>query len=122
MTEMFRIFAQKISNLMGSPVTFFMASLMIIAWALSGPYFHYSDTWELIINTATTIITFLMVFLIQNSQNRDMKSLHLKLDELIRSNKKARNSLLALETMTELELDQLEAEFMKLRDKRRNHR
>jgi low affinity Fe/Cu permease len=87
---------------------------MIILWALLGPWFHFSDTWQLVINTTTTIITFLMVFLIQNTQNRDAKALHLKLDELLRSTAKARNSLVNLEDLTDDELATLKAEFEKV--------
>jgi low affinity Fe/Cu permease len=87
---------------------------MIILWAATGPWFHFSDTWQLVINTTTTIITFLMVFLIQNTQNRDAKALHLKLDELIRSTAKARNSLVNLENLTDDELARLKAEFEKV--------
>jgi low affinity Fe/Cu permease len=117
MTEMFRMFSQKISTLMGSPWSFFLATTMVIIWAFSGRYFNYSDTWELIINTATTIITFLMVFIIQNSQNRDMRSLHLKMDELIRATRKARNSMMEVEHMSENEINQLEKEFRELKEK-----
>jgi low affinity Fe/Cu permease len=88
---------------------------LLVAWALSGPFFHFADTWQLIINTATTIITFLMVFLIQNTQNRDAKAIHLKLDELIRSVKGARNGLVCLETLSDDELADLEQEFTRLR-------
>ncbi len=114
MKEFFRKFSQKVSSHMGSPQAFAFACGMVILWGMSGPHFHYSDTWELIINTATTIITFLMVFVIQNSQNRDMKSLHLKLDELIRATKEARNRLISLEKMSEDDLDVLEKEFSEL--------
>lgn len=103
--------------------------MLILVWAISGPLFGFSDTWELVINTVTTIITFLMVFIIQNSQNRDMKSIHLKLDELIRVSKMARNGLIALENMSEEDLDKLEREFtglvhehkQKKRDNKHNH-
>jgi low affinity Fe/Cu permease len=88
-----------------------LAFVVIIAWALTGPFFRYSDTWQLIINTGTTIITFLMVFLIQNTQNRDTASIQLKLDELIRANENARNKLLNLEDLTEEEIKQLKASF-----------
>jgi len=127
MGELFHRFATKVSLIVGSAKTFAAACLLIFLWALSGPMFHFSDTWELIINTVTTIITFLMVFIIQNSQNRDMKSIHLKLDELIRVTKAARNGLIALETMTDEELDKIEKEFSgmlhehKKKRKPRNH-
>lgn len=114
MNEVFHRFAQKVSILAGSAQAFVFACLLIIAWAISGPWFHFSDTWELIINTLTTIITFLMVFVIQNSQNRDIRSLHLKMDELIRASKLARNNLINLENMTDTELTNLENEFSHL--------
>jgi len=95
---------------------FAFAVIVIVIWAVTGPFFHYSDTWQLIINTGTTIITFLMVFLIQNTQNRDSAVLHLKLDELIRVNEGARNRLLDLEGLTEKELDRLKGSFSRLAD------
>jgi low affinity Fe/Cu permease len=98
----------------GRASTFIVACVAIITWAATGPIFAYSDTWQLVINTGTTIVTFLMVFLIQNTQNRDMSALHLKLDELIRVNQDARNKLLDLEDMTEEELDHLKGTFSKL--------
>jgi low affinity Fe/Cu permease len=94
-----------------------VAALVVVTWAFTGPLFHFSDTWQLVINTGTTIVTFLMVFLIQNTQNRDSHAVHLKLDELIRANKHARNALLGLETMGDAELAQLQTEFETLRDK-----
>lgn len=111
----FHQIAHQFSCLMGTPWAFIIALLIIVIWVVSGPLFHYSDTWQLIINTGTTIITFLMVFLIQNTQNRDARAIHLKLDELIRASKKARNSLLDLEAMSDEEMDTLQAEFNKLR-------
>jgi low affinity Fe/Cu permease len=87
---------------------------MIVAWAVTGPVFQFSDTWQLVINTGTTIVTFLMVFLIQNTQNRDTSALHLKLDELIRVSESARNKLLDLEGLTEAELEHLKASFTQL--------
>jgi low affinity Fe/Cu permease len=111
MNEIFHRFAQKVSIIVGSARSFIAACLLIIFWGVSGPWFHFSDSWELIINTLTTIITFLMVFIIQNSQNRDMKSVHLKLDELIRVTKTARNGLIALENMSDEDLDKIEKEF-----------
>jgi low affinity Fe/Cu permease len=98
----------------GRASTFIVACVAIIVWAATGPIFAYSDTWQLVINTGTTIVTFLMVFLIQNTQNRDMSALHLKLDELIRVNQDARNKLLDLEDLTEEELDHLKGTFSKL--------
>ena len=99
------------------PGTFFGGLLLIIVWAALGPVFHYSDTWQLVINTSTTIITFLMVFLIQHTQNRDAKAMHLKLDELIRAVGAARTRLVHLEDLSEEELASLELEFQKLHRK-----
>jgi low affinity Fe/Cu permease len=98
----------------GRASTFVIACVVILVWAVTGPFFDYSDTWQLIINTGTTIVTFLMVFLIQNTQNRDMAALHLKLDELIRVNQDARNTLLNLEDLTEEELEHLKGSFTRL--------
>jgi low affinity Fe/Cu permease len=117
MHEMFRHFAQKTSALVGTPWAFAIASLSIVIWAITGHLFHYSDTWQLVINTATTIVTFLMVFLIQNTQNRDARAIHLKLDELIRGVRGARNWLVDLENLTDEELDQIEKEFKRVREK-----
>jgi low affinity Fe/Cu permease len=103
--------------MVGRSHAFLLAFLIVAAWATTGPLFHYSDTWQLVINTGTTIVTFLMVFLIQNTQNRDAHAVHLKLDELIRANKHARNSLLGLEAMTDEELLALQHEFEGMRDK-----
>jgi low affinity Fe/Cu permease len=100
---------------MGASWAFAVALVVIILWAITGPFFHYSDTWQLVINTATTIITFLMVFLIQNTQNRDAKAIHLKLDELIRSTSKARNVLIDLQNMGDEELAEFQHEFEELR-------
>ena len=102
---------------MGSAWAFATAILVIVIWATTGPMFHFSDTWQLIINTGTTIVTFLMVFLIQNTQNRDAKAVHLKLDEIIRALKKARNELVDLEELSDEELDKLENQFRRLRTK-----
>ena len=115
MRDLFHRIAQKTSNAVGSAWAFSLAVLIIIGWAASGPIFKFSDTWQLVINTGTTIVTFLMVFLIQNTQNRDAKVLHLKLDELIRVTRKARNHLVDLEDCTDEELEQLEREFERLR-------
>jgi len=115
MHEFFRQIARRISYTIGSPVAFAIAMIACVVWAATGPYFHYSDTWQLIINTTTTVITFLVVFLIQNTQNHDNRALHLKLDELLRAVKSARNSMVDLEEMTDEELAHLEGEFRKLR-------
>jgi low affinity Fe/Cu permease len=98
----------------GRASTFALALAIIVAWGVSGPVFHWSDTWQLIINTGTTIVTFLMVFLIQNTQNRDTAALQLKLDELIRVNEKARNRLLRLEELTEDEMEHIRRTFTRL--------
>src|SRR5882672_9192507 len=117
MNELFRKFAQATSAMVGSSWAFILAVIIIIVWALTGPVFHYSDTWQLVINTGTTIITFLMVFLIQNTQNRDAKAIHLKLDELIRGVKGARTNLVDLEKLSDEELASLQKEFTRLRTK-----
>ena len=117
MQEFFRKFASYCAAALGSPWAFLSAVVLVVAWAASGPHFHYSDTWELIINTATTIITFLMVFIIQNTQNRDAKAIHLKLDELIRSVEGARNSLVSLENLTDDDLARLQKDFAKVRER-----
>lgn len=103
--------------MLGSAWAFAAAVLVILVWLLTGPMFHFSDTWQLIINTATTVITFLMVFLIQNTQNRDAKAMHLKLDELIRAVKGARNELVDLENLSDEELKQLEEQFRRMRQR-----
>jgi low affinity Fe/Cu permease len=113
----FRIFAHQASITLGSAWAFAGAVLVIAVWVLTGPAFHFSDTWQLIINTATTVITFLMVFLIQNTQNRDAKAVHLKLDEVIRALKGARNQLVDLENLSDEELKKLEEQFQRLRKK-----
>lgn len=112
--DAFHVFARKSSNVLGSPLAFAIAILIILVWAALGPTFHYSDTWQLIINTGTTIVTFLMVFLIQNTQNRDSKAVHLKLDELIRALAGARNQLVDLEELSDEELEKIEQEFKRL--------
>ncbi len=117
MDEWFRRFAHTTAEVVGRSHAFILAVVVIVAWALTGPLFHYSDTWQLVINTGTTIVTFLMVFLIQNTQNRDARAIQLKLDELIRANKHARNALVALESMSDEELHRLEREFEELHDR-----
>jgi low affinity Fe/Cu permease len=116
-SDAFRVFARHSSMILGSAWAFAGAVLVIAVWLLTGPTFHFSDTWQLIINTATTIITFLMVFLIQNTQNRDAKAVHLKLDEMIRALKGARNKLVDLEDLSDEELKKLEEQFQRLRKK-----
>ena len=116
MNELFRRFSQKASEVVGSSWAFIVAVLVIVAWAISGPVFHFSDTWQLIMNTITNVITFLMVFMIQSTQNRDAKAIHLKLDELIRSIEKARNNLVDLEDMSDEELNKLQEEFARFRE------
>jgi low affinity Fe/Cu permease len=115
MHEAFRKFSQRMAGWVGSPWAFVGAIVLITGWALSGPVFQFSDTWQLVINTGTTIVTFLMVFLIQNTQNRDAKAMHLKLDELLRAVAKARTGLVDLEEMSDAEIAQLQEEFKKLR-------
>ena len=112
--DAFHVAARKSSNVLGSAWAFILALLIIVAWGVTGPMFNFSDTWQLIINTGTTIVTFLMVFLIQNTQNRDAKAVHLKLDELIRALKGARNQLVDLEKLSDDELAKLEKEFARI--------
>ena len=116
MRELFRKFAQATSAAVGSSWAFILAFLIIVVWAITGPMFHYSDTWQLVINTGTTIITFLMVFLIQNTQNRDAKAIHLKLDELIKGVKGARTGLVNLEQLSDEDLERLHKEFERLHE------
>ena len=111
MKEVFRKFSQQAAIWVGTPWSFTLAVLIIGIWALSGPFFHFSDTWQLVINTGTTIITFLMVFLIQNTQNRDARALHLKLDELLRVSQAARNQLIDLEDKSDEELAKVSEGF-----------
>jgi low affinity Fe/Cu permease len=115
--EGFRCCAHRIAMAVGSPWAFTLALFTIVTWGITGPLFHFSDTWQLVINTATTIITFLMVFIIQNTQNRDTRAIQLKLDELLRAGQGARTRLVALETLSDAELDELETEFEKVRSK-----
>jgi len=119
-SDAFRVFAHRSSVMLGSAWAFSGAVLVILVWILTGPTFHFSDTWQLIINTATTVITFLMVFLIQNTQNRDAKAMHLKLDELIRALKGARNQLVDLEDLSDEELKKLEKQFQGMRRRAEN--
>jgi low affinity Fe/Cu permease len=115
--DSFRRFARKSSEVLGSPWAFISAIFIIVVWGVTGPAFDFSDTWQLIINTGTTIVTFLMVFLIQNTQNRDAKAVHLKLDELIRAVQGARNQLVDLEKLSDDELKKLEEQFTRVRSK-----
>jgi len=119
-SDAFRVFAHRSSVMLGSAWAFTGAVLVILVWILTGPTFHFSDTWQLIINTATTVITFLMVFLIQNTQNRDAKAMHLKLDELIRAIKDARDELVDLEDLSDEELKKLEEQFRRTRKRAEN--
>ncbi len=114
-SDAFRLFAHRSAFMLGSAWAFAAAAFVILVWLVTGPTFHFSDTWQLIINTATTIITFLMVFLIQNTQNRDAKAMHLKLDELIRALKGARDQLVDLEDLSDKELKKLEEQFQRMR-------
>ncbi len=116
MREAFRRFARLAAEGVGSPAAFLLGVLMTLVWAASGSYFHYSDTWQLIINTGTSIGTFLIVFLIQNTQNRDARVMQLKLDELIRAVQLARTELVQMEALTDEELEGLQREFQKHRD------
>jgi low affinity Fe/Cu permease len=119
MSDAFRRFAGRCSVWLGTPLSFALALLLVIVWAATGPVFHFSDSWQLVINTGTTVVTFLMVFLIQATQNRDAQAIQLKLDELIRANRNARNALAGIESCTEEELRHLQAEFAKLRQRAR---
>jgi low affinity Fe/Cu permease len=117
--SMFGTFARKTARATGHPLAFLLALFVIVAWLLTGPLFHYSDTWQLVINTGTTIITFLMVFLIQNSQNCESEAVQLKLDELIRATEGAHLSLLDIEELSDKELDRMRDLYEKLAAKAR---
>ena len=117
MNEFFRKFAHASASAVGSPYAFLLGVLIVVVWGITGPAFGYSDTWQLVINTGTTIVTFLMVFLIQNTQNRDAKAMHLKLDELIRAVSSARDRLVHLEDLSDADLAKLEEEFKRLHEK-----
>lgn len=125
MNELFHKFSVKAAKFMGSPWMFVIALLIVIVWIMTGPIFQFSNTWQLVINTGTTIITFLMVFLIQNTQNREESAIQLKLDELIRAVNKARNNMVNLEELTDEELGQMKEEFRELqmqeKAKEKNH-
>jgi low affinity Fe/Cu permease len=118
MSEAFRRFSERVAALVGSSWSFLAAALLILLWAVSGPLFNFSNTWQLVINTGTTIVTFLMVFLIQNTQNRDSKAIHLKLDELLKGVKGARTGLVDLEDMTDEQLNDLQREFERMHQRR----
>src|SRR5256885_9525254 len=122
MIATFHRLATVVARATGSAWAFIAALLVIVLWAVVGPTYRYSNTWQLVINTGTTIITFLMVFLIQNTQNRDAYVMHLKLDELIRAISGARNTLVAMEHLSDAELSRLEAEFEALRSRAATHR
>jgi low affinity Fe/Cu permease len=111
----FQVFAATASRLVGTKWAFAAAIALIVGWAVAGPYFHYSDTWQLVVNTATTVVTFLIVFLIQNTQNRDAKAIHLKLDEIIRSIHVAHNEMIDIEKLSDEELERLSAEYEQIR-------
>ena len=113
-SKWFSKFASYLSTMTGRPVTFVMAVALVIVWATTGPFFHYSDTWQLVINTSTTIVTFVMVFLIQNTQNRDTAAMQIKLDELIRAMEGAHNALLDLEELEEKDLSRFRQHYEKL--------
>ena len=113
-TEVFNHLANAASRNMGAATAFAIALAVVVTWAITGPLFHYSDTWQLVIKTGTTIVTFLMVFLIQNTQNRDSGAIQLKLDEIIRATKGAHNALLDLEELNQSDLDQIRALYQRL--------
>jgi len=117
MNEVFRRISSFISHLAGSPWAFFAAVALIVVWLITGPFFEFSDTWQLVINTGTTIITFLMVFLIQNTQNRETKAINLKLDELIRAVSEARNNMVDIENASDEELETIKVQFQRIREK-----
>ena len=113
--DAFSRFAHRVAAAIGTPYAFVLALAAVVLWAITGPFFGFSETWQLFINTTTTIVTFLVVFMIQSTQNKDAKAVHLKLDELIHVISKARNELIDAEELTEAELDKLEEEFRQLR-------
>ena len=120
-SSIFSRFARAVAAITGRPFIFILAATIIVVWGVTGPLFGFSDTWQLVINTGTTIVTFLMVFLIQNTQNRDTEALQIKLDEIIRSLKGARNEVLDLEEMDEKQLDEIRNEYLELAEHARLH-
>lgn len=116
----FHVFATHAANWVGTKWAFLVAILVIFLWLVSGPYFHYSDTWQLIINTGTTVVTFLVVFLIQNTQNRDARAIHLKLDEIIKSIDQAHNEMIDIEHLSDEELQKLAEKYQKVREECEN--
>ena len=116
----FHIFATQAASWVGTKWAFLSAMLVIILWIAAGPYFHYSDTWQLIINTGTTVVTFLVVFLIQNTQNRDARAIHLKLDEIIKSIDKAHNEMIDIEHLSDPELEKLAEKYQRVREEYEN--
>ncbi len=118
LSERFRLFAKRIADYSGSFRVFLAALAVVIVWGITGPFFHFSDTWQLVINTGTTIVTFLMVFLIQNTQNRDSKAIHLKLDELIQATKKARDGLIEAEDLSDEQMKKLHEQFIRMEKKK----
>jgi low affinity Fe/Cu permease len=118
----FHIFAMQAASWVGNKWAFLAALLVIVLWLVSGPYFHYSDTWQLIINTGTTVVTFLVVFLIQNTQNRDARAIHLKLDEIIKSIDQAHNEMIDIEHLSDPELQKLADKYQRVREECDNRR
>jgi low affinity Fe/Cu permease len=116
----FHVFATKAAGWVGTKWAFLLAMLVIVVWLASGPYFHYSNTWQLIINTGTTVVTFLVVFLIQNTQNRDARAIHLKLDEVIKSIDKAHNEMIDIEHLSDAELEKLAKRYQRVREECEN--
>ncbi len=121
MNEAFRKFSAHVSQIVGSAHSFVIAASVIIIWAITGPLFGFSNTWQLVINTGTTIVTFLMVFVIQNTQNRDAKSMHLQLNEIIESMKTANNEYIDLDDLSDAELDKLQQHFKNMHQKLEHH-
>jgi low affinity Fe/Cu permease len=125
LTDHFQLFATKMAFLVGTKWAFLIAVVIIVAWAVLGPAYAYSNTWQLVINTATTIVTFLMVFLIQNTQNRDARAIHLKLDEIIHSIRRAHNEMISIENLSDQELKSMADKYERIRaayDARQVHR